>query len=115
MTDIEKMLREGISEEDIISKIKETKTKIAEEEKQKKKQELEEKAKTAKIKKARTDMINSTILYLSSLGIELSKEDTEDHFNELEKWCKTFEQKMKNIKSLSFSYSSPFSFLLDLF
>lgn len=101
MNDIEKMLRDGISAEDIIKEVNKTKDRLIKEEEARKKAEMEKAKNAAKVAEARSKAIEAITQYLQILGIELSEEDTKEIIKIIEIYCKQLEDEFRawdNIK-----------------
>lgn len=99
MNDIEKMLRNGISAEDIINEVNKTKARIAKEEEARKQAELERAKSNAKIAAARTNAINAVIQYMQTLGVILSETDAKEIVKVTETYCKEFEDEIRALNT----------------
>lgn len=99
MNDIEKMLRDGISVEDIINEVNKTKTRIAKEEEASKQAELEKAKANAKIAAARTNAINAAMQYMQALGIVLSEADAKELIKITEGYCKELEDEVRALNT----------------
>lgn len=92
MNDIEKMLRKGISAEDIINEVHKTQALLKEEEKRKQKEEEEKQKNYKALCSARTSLITSIIRYGEALGIEFSDDEVKATAKELTKALKEEEK-----------------------
>jgi uncharacterized protein YpuA (DUF1002 family) len=101
MNDIEKMLRDGVSAEDIIKEVNKTKERIKKEAEARKQAE-EEKAKlNAKIAETRNEAITAIMKYMKTLGLDLSEEDIKEVIQLAEIYCKQLEKEVHALNLLS--------------
>lgn len=116
MTEIERMLRNGKSVEDLIAEINSTKAKLDKQEAAKAAAEKEKKAKAAKIKKAKADFINAAILYTSLVfDVSLDSKDIKTATKELENYCNIIEAEAASPRSFKTSSSDLITDLYDTF
>jgi hypothetical protein len=95
MTHIEKMLRDGVSAEDLVKEISETKRKIDAETAEKEKDQK-------KIADSRKDFVTAAINYVSALGIDMGSEDNiKSIIKVLEDSCESYEKHLKHLKAPS--------------
>ena len=89
MNDIEKMLRDGISAEDIIKEVNKTKECINKE------------AEARKQAETRDEAITAIMKYMKTLGLELSEEDIKEVIQLTEIYCKQLEKEVHALNLLS--------------
>jgi hypothetical protein len=86
MTHIERMLRDGVSAEDLVKEISEAKRKIDAETAEKEKNQK-------KIADSRKDFVTAAINYVSALGIDMGSEDNiKSIIKVLEDSCESYEK-----------------------
>lgn len=107
MTQVERLLRQGVSAEDIVKQLNEAQEKIKKEEIEAEKAKAEAAKKQAKVEKARATLVNAYKTYLTAVtGEEVTKEMVREFLNTLSLIEKTIEKKDKLPKSYSFTYDS---------
>lgn len=93
MTHIERMLRDGVSAEDLVKEIAETKRKIDTENAEKEKSQK-------KIADSRKNFVTAAINYASALGMNTgSEDDLKSIVKILEDSCKSYEKHLKTSSS----------------
>lgn len=103
MNDIEKKLREGISVEDLIKEINETKAKLEKEEKAREEEKIKREKAEKKIAEARIEMINAIVKYLQALDMNFTEKEIKSIISNAEKYCREYEKSFRTINSLNLS------------
>lgn len=100
MTHIERMLRDGISAEDLVKEISEAKRKIDKENAENAVKKAKEAENQKKIADSRKNFVTAAINYVSALGIDMgSEDDIKSIIKSLEDSCESYEKQLSHLKA----------------